>query len=116
MSRGAHKRWSRFGKIGFFSFPAFVPIWRVGPPGHAAGKVELKGELKMAVHSGFLSYRNVETKRGARPREEEPFIGGHVREASLGVSKLKKRNRGCVNLYGKKMTTERGGHSSQKLS
>ena len=60
MSRGAHKRWSRFGKIGFFSFPAFVPIWRVGPPGHAAGRVELKGELKMAVHSGFLSYRNDE--------------------------------------------------------
>ena len=68
-----------------------------------------KGELKMAVHSGFLSYRNVETKRGARPREEAPFIGGHVQETSLGVSKLKKRNRGCVNLYGKKMTTERGG-------
>ena len=56
--------------------------------------------------------RNVETKRGARPREEAPFIEGHVQETSLGVSKLKKRNRGCVNLYGKKMTTEGGGSYS----
>ena len=67
MARGAHKRWSRFGKIGFFSFPAFVPIWRVGPPGHAAGRVELKGELKMAVRPP-----EKERVRGARREKSRP--------------------------------------------
>ena len=67
----------------------------------------------MAVHSGFLSYRNEEGSpaKGGSALHRGPCTSDIIG----GVKTEKKKNRGCVNLYGKKMTTERGGHTSQKL-